>query len=217
LNLSSCYPNRPAAYSLLKDFSIPGFIMPRPIFSPIKERLSAIAPQDYSPEQSRAADALIATPRGEVRGPFIPLLRSPELLDRSQKLGEYLRYRCTVPERLREFAILVTARHWHQPYEWYAHVGLAIKAGVAPETLEALAEGEPLDTATPDEAVIHEFVIRLHGEHFVDDALFAAIRDFLGEQAVVDLTGLCGYYAMLAMMMNVAGTSSPDTEFSVPR
>lgn len=190
--------------------------MPRPITLPTNERLPAIAPQDYSPDQRRAADALIASPRGEVRGPFIPLLRSPELLDRSQKLGEYLRYRCTVPERLREFAILVTARRWRQPYEWYAHVRQAIAAGVAAETLEALAEGEPFGAGQADEAVIHEFVTRLHADNFVDDALYASTRALLGEQGVVDLVGLCGYYAMLAMVMNVAGTSSPDTGFSVP-
>jgi 4-carboxymuconolactone decarboxylase len=175
-----------------------------------------IAAEDYSPAQRSAADRLIATPRGEVRGPFIPLLRSPELLDRAQALGEFLRYRCSVPVRLREFAILVTARHWRQPYEWLAHVKQASVAGICREALEQLAQGLDPAAAAADECIIHHFVTQTHRDGEVDDVTYAAALELLGEQGLVELLGICGYYAMLAMVLNVARTACADTSFPVP-
>lgn len=190
----------------------------RPVISDLPDRMPAIDPADYDPEQRAAADRLIATPRGAVRGPFIPLLRSPELLDRAQALGAFIRYRCSVPERLRELAILATARHWRQPYEWLAHVGPALAAGVAADALERLAEGEdPTALLAADEAIVHRFVIQTHDRGQVDDLTYAAALERLGEGGVVELVGLCGYYAMLAMVMNVARTACSDTSFPVPR
>jgi 4-carboxymuconolactone decarboxylase len=190
--------------------------MPRPVLHAAADRLPPIAPSNYTGAQRVAADSLIASPRGEVRGPFIPLLRSPELLDHSQSLGAYLRYRCTVPERLREFAILVIARHWSQAYEWHAHIGPALKTGVAATTLEALAEGAPLVTAEAPEATIHTFVTELLGTQYVSDGPYEEALSLLGEQGLVDLLGLCGYYSMLAMMLNVARTPCPGESFAVP-
>ena len=121
-----------------------------------------------------------------------------------------------MPERLRELAILVTARHWRQPYEWLAHVGPALKAGVSVEALDRLAEGEdPARLLTAQERVVHGFVSQTHSQGEVDDATFAAARDLLGERGVVELLGLCGYYAMLAMVMNVSRTSCADRSFPV--
>lgn len=190
--------------------------MPRPDLPPLPDRMPAIPAGAYRPEQRAAADRLIATPRGEVRGPFIPLLRSPELLDRAQALGEFLRYRCSVPVRLREFAILVTARHWRQPYEWLAHAGPALAAGVSRETLENLANAEFPTSAPADEQAIHAFVTEVHTRGEVSDQTYAAAIALLGEPAVVELLGVCGYYAMLAMVLNVARTSCPDRSFPVP-
>lgn len=175
-----------------------------------------IAAEDYSPAQRSAADRLIATPRGEVRGPFVPLLRSPELLDRAQALGEFLRYRCSIPVRLREFAILVTARRWHQPYEWLAHVQQATDAGVSRETLEQLACADDPTAAATDERIIHAFVTQTHRDGEVDDGTYAAVLELLGEQGVIELLGICGYYAMLAMVLNVARTACADNSFPVP-
>jgi 4-carboxymuconolactone decarboxylase len=190
--------------------------LPRPKLIEASDRLPAIPAEAYSPEQRQAADRLIATPRGEVRGPFIPLLRSPELLDRAQALGEFLRYRCSVPVRLREFAILVTARHWRQPYEWLAHVRQAADAGVCKPALEQLAMAEAPVSAAEDERIVFAFVTQTHRDGEVDDAAYATALDLLGEQGLVELLGICGYYAMLAMMMNVARTACDDTSFRVP-
>lgn len=190
--------------------------MGRPDFGLLPDRMPAISADDYTPEQRAAAERLISTPRGNVRGPFIPLLRSPELLDRAQALGEFLRYHCSVPVRLREFAILVTARHWSQPYEWLAHIRPAITAGVNRRVLEQIAQGEEPLAANADELTIHAFVMQVHTGGRVDDTTYAAARLLLGEQGVIELLGICGYYAMLAMILNVARTACSDPSFPVP-
>jgi 4-carboxymuconolactone decarboxylase len=190
--------------------------MPRPKPELGSDRLPALSPDKYTNPQREAAARLIATPRGEVRGPFIALLRSPELLDRAQNLGEYLRYRCSVPKELREVAILATAVHWRQPYEWQAHVRSALEAGVNRQTLEDIAENRELTEASQRIIDVYEFVRELHQAGAVGDPNYSAVVASLGEQGLVDLVGICGYYAMLGMMLNVARTPSPDMEFSIP-
>ena len=101
------------------------------------------------PAQRAAAEELIAGPRKAVRGPFIPLMRSPELLTRIQKVGEVLRFHSVLPGRLTELATLVVARTWTQQFEWTVHVPLALQAGVAPETVEALRHGRRPPAAAP--------------------------------------------------------------------
>jgi 4-carboxymuconolactone decarboxylase len=190
----------------------------RPVIDDLPDRMPAIDPAAYDAEQRDAADRLIATPRGEVRGPFIPLLRSPELLDRSQALGAFLRYRCSVPERLRELAILATALHWRQPYEWLAHVGPGVAAGLSAEALDRLAEGEDATSLLrEDERIVQAFVLQVHRGGQVDDPTYAAALHLLDERGLVDLLGLCGYYSLLAMVMNVARTACRDPTFPTPR
>lgn len=180
------------------------------------DRLPRQKPEEYDTEQRSAAAALIASPRGEVRGPFIPMLRSPVMMDRAQKLGEFLRYHCSISERLREWAIIVTARFWQQAYEWHVHAPLAAKAGVAIATIAALAEGTTPEAAAGDEQIVYEFCLTLHREHFVEDALYEQTKALLGEKGVVELSALCGYYALLAMMLNVARTPAPGEAFAIP-
>lgn len=180
------------------------------------ERMPKQDPASYDAAQQAAAAALIASPRGEVRGPFVPLMRSPELMDRTQKLGEFLRYQCSVPERLREFAIIVAARIWSQAYEWHAHARLAHAAGVAAETIQALVDGELLQTAPEDERLVYDFCAALHLTRQVDDALYARAIALLGERGTIELVGLCGYYAYIAMVLNVACVPCPGTAFAVP-
>lgn len=179
------------------------------------DRLPRQDAADYDAEQRAAAAALIASPRGEVRGPFVPMMRSPAMMDRVQKLGEFLRYDCSVPKRLREWAILVAARHWSQPYEWHAHARHAFDAGIAAAAIATLRDGERPVAMPEDEAVVFDFCLALHRDHAVGDALYARTLALLGERGLVELTGICGYYAMLAMVLNVARTPSP-TCFALP-
>jgi len=174
------------------------------------DRLPPIEREEMSPVQRRAADALIAGRRGALFGPFVPMLRSPELLERAQRLGEYLRYESAIPLRLRELAILVTARHYRQGYEWHVHAPAAAEAGLSQRLIGALAAGERPEAMQPEEATVHDFCLELHTRHAVSDATYAQALALLGEHGVIDLTGVCGYYALLALILNVARTPLPQ-------
>jgi 4-carboxymuconolactone decarboxylase len=173
------------------------------------ERLPAIPVEQQSPAQKKAVAALLAGSRRDARGPFIPMLRSPELLDRAQRLGEYLRFRSVVPRKLRELAILATARHWQQTYEWHAHVSIGLEAGLSEQSIDTLALDWDSSGLPSDEATVLQFVRELHRNHATSDAVYGQAKALLGEDGVVELCGICGYYAMLAMVMNVARTPAP--------
>jgi 4-carboxymuconolactone decarboxylase len=160
--------------------------------------------------QASAAEALVRGPRGALFGPFVAMLRSPEFLDRAQKLGEYLRYDSALPARLRELAILITARHFRQAYEWHVHAPAAAQAGLAATTIAELAAGRPPAALAPDESVVYEFCTELLTKHQVGDATYTGARKLLDERGIMDLCGVCGYYGMLALVMNVARTSLPE-------
>src|SRR5438046_1725574 len=106
------------------------------------DRLPPIPPADWSEAQEREAEAIVSGPRGALVAPFVPLLRSPELMGHVQRLGEYLRYRSAIGQRLSELAILVVAKHWSQPVEWTTHAPIALREGIAPETIAAIERGE---------------------------------------------------------------------------
>ena len=135
-------------------------------------RFSTLEPERMSPAQKRVYDAIVSGPRGGARGPFNVLLRSPELADRVQKVGEYLRFNSSLPPRLNEFAILVNARFWESKYEWYAHRPLAVKGGLAESIADDLARNRRPAGMKPDEEVVYEFCTMLHRQHFVEGALF---------------------------------------------
>ena len=159
--------------------------------------------------QKRVYEAIAGGPRGSVRGPFAALLRSPELADRVQKLGEHLRFHSTLPARLNEFAILINARFWGSKYEWYAHRPLALKGGLAESIADDVANGRRPAGMKDDEALVFDFCSVLHRQHFVDDALFTRAVSVLGEQGVVDLIGVSGYYTLVSMVLNVAEVPLP--------
>jgi 4-carboxymuconolactone decarboxylase len=151
----------------------------------------------------------IASLRGGVRGPFGVLLRSPELADRWQRLGEYVRFKTSLPPRLNEFAILITARFWGSEYEWYAHRPLAIKGGLAESIAEDLARNRRPANMKPDEELVYDFCTTLHREHFVGDSLFKRALETLGERGVIDLIAVNGFYGAVSMVLNAAEIPIP--------
>ena len=173
------------------------------------DRLRPIPPEQMTDSQQRAAQAVIEGPRGALYGPFVPLLRSPELLENAQRMGEYLRYRSAIGVRLSELAILVTARQWNQKVEWAIHAPIAAQVGVPPDVINAIARRERPQGMLVDEAVVHDFCIELHQTKEVSDRTYADAVALFGEQGVVDLMGLNGYYTFLAMVMNTARTEVP--------
>jgi 4-carboxymuconolactone decarboxylase len=173
------------------------------------DRLPPIPPEQWTPAQRELAEEIIRGPRGALVSPFIPLLRSPELMAHAQRMGEYLRYRSAIGQRLSELAILLTARAWSQPVEWAIHVPIALRVGIAADTIEAIAAGRRPDALTPDEALVHDFCFELHAHKAVSDATWAATVARFGEQGTVDLIGINGYYTFLSMVMNAARTPAP--------
>lgn len=180
-------------------------------YAPMTERLGPIPPDQLTPVQQQAAQAIIDGPRGALYGPFVPLLRSPELMEHAQRMGEYLRYRSAIGTRLSELAILVTARHWDQQVEWAIHAPIAAQEGIAAGVIDAIAHRRRPDAMTEDEAVVHDFCVELQRGKRVSDATYGAALARFGEQGVVDLMGVNGYYTLLAMVMNGARTMAPPS------
>ena len=155
-----------------------------------------------TPEQQRAAEEFKALRGVEPFGPFLDLLASPELMTRVSALGEYLRFRSALPPRLSEFVILLTAAHWHQQFEWDIHAPLARDAGIPQPIIDAIWAHVPLTNLDSDEQVLYEMCLALHRDHAVSPPLRAAAQAVLGEQATIDAIAICGYYALLAMVLN---------------
>ncbi len=170
---------------------------------PEERRFRPLAETEMSEAQREVYRDIASGPRGGVRGPFNALLRSPELADRAQKLGEWVRFRSSLPDRLKEFAILVTARYWNAQYEWHAHLAHALKAGLDPRLAAELALGKRPAGMQDDEAAVHDFCKELHEKKAVSDAAYAAVVKLFGERGAVDLIGVIGYYTLISMVLNV--------------
>lgn len=162
--------------------------------------------------QKQAAEELASGPRGGVRGPFVPLLRSPELMRRLQSVGAYLRYESVLQARTTELVILIVSRHWTQHFEWVVHYPLALQAGLPAEVAEAIAEGRRPTGMGEDEATVYDFCDELLRTHGVSEATYQRAVSRLGEQGLIDLVGLLGYFSTVSMVMNVAHTPPPDGE-----
>jgi 4-carboxymuconolactone decarboxylase len=174
------------------------------------ERFAEIPLDKMTPAQRAVADAIMSGPRKRMSGPFNAWLRSPELADRLQKVGEYVRFNTSLDRRLNELAIIMTAQHWGTQYEWYAHAPLAIKAGLDPAIVAAIGSGRKPDNMKDDEAIVWEFTTQLRRDHGVDDAIYAKAIEKFGEQGVMDLVAVNGYYDVVSMTLNVAHVAPPS-------
>ena len=159
-------------------------------------------PKTLTPDQEQAAEEFRKLRGVDPFGPFVHLLKSPELMTRVSALGEYLRFRSALPPRLSELAILITAAHWRQEYEWSVHAPIALQTGIPQAALDAVWQGELPRDLDSDQLALHDLCIAVHR----DRTVFPVLRDraiaALGEQGVVDAIGICGYYSLLAMILN---------------
>jgi 4-carboxymuconolactone decarboxylase len=174
-----------------------------------QDRLGPIPDARMSAAQRAAAQAITDGPRGALYGPFVPLLRSPELMENAQRMGEYLRYRSAIGTRLSELAILVTARQWNQKVEWAIHAPIAAQSGIRADVIGAISARRKPSALAEDEAAVYAFCIELHQLKRVTDQTYARALALFGEHGVVDLMGINGYYTFLAMVMNTAQTAAP--------
>ena len=173
-------------------------------------RLQEIPYDRMTPEQKRVHDAIVGGPRGTIRGPFLAWLANPGFADAAQKLGEYCRFDTTLPRDLAELAICVTAVHYRAEFEWWAHSRMAHDAGVPVAVTDAIRRGaEPrLDTAAA--RAVYRTAVAINKRHRLTDAEFAEAREVLGEQGLVDVVGLCGYYALVSLTLNTFEVPVPD-------
>ena len=172
-------------------------------------RLPIIPIDQYTPEQVKAAQEFELVRKRAPWGPFAMLMYSPELMNNARSMGDYLRYKSSIPNMLSEFAILITAREWSQDYEWSIHYPIAIKAGLKIEIAAALKDGRRPEEMGEDETLIYDFTIELQRNKRVSDLTFAKVEKRFGKKGVVDLAGIAGYYTFLAMEMNTARHPAP--------
>lgn len=181
-----------------------------PMSAAAQDRMPAIPAEQMTDVQKKAIEEFRAARNtAGISGPFVPLLRSPEVMNRARAMGDYLRFKSVLPPRLSEFAILITARHWTQNYEWDAHYALALKGGLREEIARALAEGRRPERMAEDEEILYNFCTELHQNKSVSDETYARAVKAFGEQGVIDAIGISGYYTLLAMVLNTARTPVP--------
>lgn len=163
-----------------------------------------------TPEQKEIAEKILSVPgRSLGAGPWSPLLRSPKLGAHMLRLGNYIRFKTSLPRRLNEMAILITGREWTAQYEWHAHYKMAMDAGLDAKIANAIALDQRPAGMAADEEALYEFCTELHRTRRVGDATYAKARAQFSEEQIVDLMGIIGYYDIISMMLNVAQVPLP--------
>ena len=169
----------------------------------VGDRFKPLKYDEMTPEQKKMMEHLVSGERRGAGGPFNVLLRSPEMGDLAQEFGAQMRFHSSLPRKLNEMAIIITARHWTAQYEWNAHRTAAAQAGLKEPIIQAIAAGKRPESLDADETVIYNFATELLKTHEVGDATFKAVKDKFGEKGVVDLIGVMGYYQLVSMLLNV--------------
>jgi 4-carboxymuconolactone decarboxylase len=175
-----------------------------------QDRMPAIPADKLTDAQKKAAEAFAEGRGYQIRGPFVPLIRSPEVMLRAKAMGDHLRFKSSLEPRLNEMVILITAREWTQQYEWNAHHPAAMKAGLRREIADAIADGRrPLGMAE-DEEIAYDMATEILRLKRVSDPTYRRAAAKFGEQGVIDLLGVIGYYNFLAIVMNATRTALPE-------
>ncbi len=173
-------------------------------------RLPPLNPAALSGGQKALYDKIKSGPRGRVGGPMEVLVGCPTAGDPLQELGGRLRFDGALPGKLRELAILVAARFWTAQFEWHAHARIAREEGLDDSVIAAIAEGAPPALASPEETIVYTFCRELHDAHAIGDETFAKAVEVLGQEAVIELTVLSGYYTTVSMILNTFEVPLPD-------
>jgi 4-carboxymuconolactone decarboxylase len=174
------------------------------------DRFKPLAYDEMTPAQKTMIEHLLSGPRAGADGPFNVLLRSPEMGDLAQQFGAATRFNSSVPRKLNEMAIIMTARHWTSQYEWQAHHRLALQAGLSPAIADAIAQGKRPVAMQKDEEAVYNFCSELLRTKQVSDQTFKAAREMFGERGVVDLIGVMGWYHTVSMLLNTDRYPLPD-------
>src|SRR5207247_236972 len=174
------------------------------------DRFKPLSYDEMTPAQKTMIEHLLSGPRAGADGPFNVLLRSPEMGDLAQQFGAAMRFNSSVPRKLNELAIIITARYWTSQYEWQAHHRAALQAGLSPSIADAIAQGKRPTGMQKDEDAVYTFCTELLNTKQVSDATFNAAKSAVGERGVVDLIGVMGWYHTVSMLLNVDRYPLPE-------
>jgi 4-carboxymuconolactone decarboxylase len=177
-------------------------------------RLKLLSPGEMTADQKSIYDESIASKRGKPPPPMMAWLASPEMARHATRLGAFLRYDTSFPARLSEIAILVTARHWTAHFEWYAHKRLALEGGLDPKIIEDIRCRRTPTFDDPKAKMVYDIAKSLHEGHGIVRSLYDEAVTLIGEQGIVEIIGLCGYYTMVSMTLNTFEFPLPDGEAS---
>src|SRR6266850_5521196 len=174
-----------------------------------QDRLPPVPADKLTDAQKKAAAEFLVERKQEVFGPFVPLSRSPQLMINAAKMGTYLRFGNSLPRDVSEFAILLLSRRYTQQYEWYVHAADGKTAGLSDAIIQAVADGRRPENMNEGLEIVYEFSNELNDFHSVTDRTYARMVSKFGEQGMMDVIGLNGYYSLISMVLNVGRTALP--------
>jgi 4-carboxymuconolactone decarboxylase len=179
-------------------------------------RFAPLKAEELTPAQKAWAESIAAPPRNAkfTNPPYRAYIRNPDLAPRLTALTEYLRWNTSLPPRLSELAILITARQWTAQYEWFAHYPLALKGGLDPRVANDIAAGKRPDNMKDDEAALYDLAIALYRDKKVSDQVYKAALEKFGERGIMDIIGIIGYYDITSMTLITMQAEAPND--SVP-
>jgi 4-carboxymuconolactone decarboxylase len=179
-------------------------------------RFAPLKAEELNPAQKAWADMIAVPPRNAkfTSPPYRAYIRNPDLAPRLSALSDYLRWNTSLPPRLSELAILITARQWTAQYEWFAHYPLALKGGLDPAVLSDIAVGKRPENMKDDEAALYDLVMALYRDKKVTDSVYKAALDKFGERGIMDIIGIIGYYDLVSMTLITMQAGAPND--SVP-
>jgi 4-carboxymuconolactone decarboxylase len=169
----------------------------------VGDRFKPLKWDEMTPAQKTMMEHIVNGERRGAGGPFNVLLRSPEVGDLVQAFGAQMRFHSSLPRKLNEMAIIITARHWTAQYEWNAHRTAAAQAGLNESIIQAIAKGQRPASMDADETVVYNFATEILNTKQVGDGTFKAVKDKFGEKGTVDLINVMGYYQLVSMLLNV--------------
>ena len=172
--------------------------------------------EDLTSEQKEIHDAIINGPRGHVVGPLRVWLNNPGLARSAQTVGAYARYGTCLSKGLSELAIIVTGRVWSSKFEWEHHAPLAIEGGIDPKHVDTISLGKKPNFESPEEDAVFDFAAEANIVKKVSDNTYNKLVDLLGENAAIDIVGICGYYSLISMTLNVFKVPNDTDKWPLP-
>lgn len=180
------------------------------------DRFKPLTYEQMTPQQRKMT--YIAVAQRGTGGSFNINVRDPDGGQLLFDMGDRVRFHMSVPDKLKELAIILTARYWTAQFEWLAHRRAAVQAGLSEDKVKAIAEGRRPVGMSADEEAVYNFITELFKTKQVSDAIFAAVKNLAGERGVVDLIVSAGYYQVVSMLMNtdrlpVGANQQPELKY----